>query len=278
MKNFCLLVFLTFCSLTGFAETSQPMCCSIMNNKDFIQITDDEWIYIGETSLYRGTPGTVGYEQLPAKLYVREIGQKLLFRAEYKGEYYAPRFDASNKSYSVTIDGITYRCDVPSISDDHTSSEQPRNSLIGVWKSTEKGYKDLGDIQISNKDGNFFVQMKKAYGLKSTSATVHNDYIEWSLDLNEEYGTWRIQTYTSVGQIIVGDGYSYTDKKKPTGSVVRERSFANKEVLREKYRGRIKDGNLVLSVSYEFLYYNDGNYCFSCAGEQTIDNVIYTQW
>ena len=278
MKNFCLLVFLTFCSLTGFAETSQPMCFSLMHNNDFVQITDDEWIFIGEISLYRGKSGTVGYKQLPAKLYVREISQKLFFRVDYNGEFYAPRIDASNKSYSVTIDGITYRCDVPSITNGGTSTNQPQNELIGVWKSTEKGYRDFGDIQISNKDGNLFVQMKKIYGLKSTSATVHNDYIEWLIDLNEEFGTWKIQTYTFGGQVIVGDGYSYTDKKKPIEDVPHERTFANKEVFREKYRARIKDGNLIISKSFEFLYYNDSKYCFSCEGEQTIDNVIYTQW
>lgn len=113
MKNICFLVLLTFCSLTCIAETTQPMCNSIMHSNDFVQLADDEWIFIGEISLHRGTPGTMGYEQLPTKLYVREIAKKLVYRVEYNGKYYAPRFDASNKTYSVTIDKITWRCDIP---------------------------------------------------------------------------------------------------------------------------------------------------------------------
>ena len=121
--------------------------------------------------------------------------------------------------------------------------------------------------------------MKTPDGLQSEYAKGDDDFIEWSIDVNVEYGEWRVGIYqTGVGQVIVGGGYSYTAKRKPKGGVSRESSFANKEVLRRCYRARIKDGNLIISVYYKYLYYYDNRFCFYCEGDYAINNIIYTQW
>ena len=234
---------------------------------------EDDWILIGEVTLSNYNNSS---ETIKANLYVREVANNLIYRVEYQSTYYATRWHDYSNTYHVTINGITYKCDVPSISNNNTSNNQYQNKLIGVWKSTEKGSRDLGDIQISNKDGKLFIQMKKTNGLQSMFATYNNDDIEWSIDVNVDYGKWQVATYEPyVGPVIVGDGYKYTDRKKPTGVA---RSLANKEVLREYYRARIKDGNLNISISYKYLYYYDNNYCFSCEGDYTINDVIYTKW
>lgn len=236
---------------------------------------DDDWILIGEVTLSNYNNSS---ETIKANLYVRDVAKNLIYRVEYQGSYYATRWHDYSKTYHVTINGITYRCDVPSISNSNTSNHQSQNQLIGVWKSTEKGFRNLGDIQITNKEGKLFVQMKKADGLQSMFATCNSDDIEWSIDVNVDYGEWQVATYEHyVGPVIVGDGYKYTDRRKPNDLSSR---LANKEILREYYRARIKDGNLSISIYYKYLYYNYNNntFCFSCNGDYTINDVIYTKW
>lgn len=235
-----------------------------------------DWILIGEVTLSNYNNSS---ETIKANLYVREVANNLIYRVEYQGTYYATRWHDYSNTYHVTINEKTYRCDVPALSNGNTSNNQSQNKFVGVWKSTEKGIRDFGDIQISNKDGKLYVQIKKTYGLQSKFVTCNNNEIEWSIDVSVDYGKWQVATYEPyVGQVIVGGGYKYSDRRKPIGGVSREYTLANKEVLRECYKARIKDGNLNISISYKYLYYNNSTFCFSCNGDNTIDDVIYTKW
>lgn len=237
---------------------------------------DDNWILIGEVTLSNYNNSS---ETIKANLYVREVANSLIYRVEYQSSYYATRWHDYSNTYHVTINGTTYRCDVPSVSKGNTPTEQAQNKYVGVWKSTENGARDFGDTRIFDKDGKLFIQMKKSNGVQSQFATFNDDYIEWSIDVNVDYGRWQVATYEPyVGSVIVGDGYKYTDRKKPKGYGGREYSLANKEVLREHYHARITDGNLNISRSYEYLYYNNNTFCFSCNGDYTTNDVIYTKW
>lgn len=278
MKRILSTLSLIFASATAIISlTSWDYASLEATSHNYANITaDDNWILIGEVTLSNYNNSS---ETIKANLYVREIANNLIYRVEYQGSYYATRWHDYSNTYHVTINGITYRCDVPSMSNSNSSAIQSQNKLIGVWKSTEKGVRDFGDIQISNKDGKLFVQIKKANGLQSMFATSNNDGIEWSIDVNVDYGKWQVATYEPyVGQVIVGDGYKYTDRRSPLGGVSREHTLANKEILREYYLARIKDGNLSISISYKYLYYNNNTFCFSCNGDYTINDVIYTKW
>lgn len=278
MKKTSFTISLIIVSTTAIITLSSwdysPLEATSLNSTSIA--VDDDWILIGEVTLSNYNNSS---ETIKANLYVREFAKNLIYRVEYQGSYYATRWHDYSNTYHVTINGITYRCDVPSISNSNSSANQSPNKLIGVWKSTEKGFRDFGDIQISNKDGKLFVQIKKANGLQSMFATSNNDDIEWALDVNVDYGKWQVAIYEPyVGQVIVGDGYKYTDRRKPLGGVSREFTLANKEILREYYLAKIKDGNLSISISYKYLYYNNNTFCFSCNGDYTINEVIYTKW
>lgn len=121
----------------------------------------DDWILIGEVTLSNYNNSS---ETIKANLYVREVANNLIYRVEYQGTYYATRWHDYSNTYHVTINEKTYRCDVPALSNGNTSNNQSQNKFVGVWKSTEKGIRDFGDIQISNKDGKLYVQIKKHMG------------------------------------------------------------------------------------------------------------------
>lgn len=106
----------------------------------FQAIEDDSWILIGEVTLthYSQSPETI-----IAKLYIREIGQKLIYRVEYQGEYYATRWHDDSKTYYVTINGKTYRCDVPAISSNDNNDNRDVGKLAGKWKDNVGWYVDI---------------------------------------------------------------------------------------------------------------------------------------
>lgn len=272
MKRYLFTLSLIFVSLTAIISLCSWDYAPLESTSHNASGTtaDEDWILIGEVTLSNYNTG----ETIKGNLYVREIANKLIYRVEYQGSYYATRWHDSFQIYLVTINGKNYKCDVPAISNGNTSTDQPQNTFIGVWKAVDR---DFGDIQISNKDGKLFVQMKKTNGLQSKFATCNNNYIEWSIDLNVDYGEWRVSN-KGYGQVIEGNGINYTDRMKPDGTVTRESSLANKEVLREQYKASIKDGNLNISISYKYYYFYDNRYCFSCNEHYRINNVIYTKW
>lgn len=231
--------------------------------------SDDEWILIGEVTLSNYNNSN---ETIKANLYVREIGQKLIYRIEYQGSYYATRWHDYSQTYHVTINEKTYRCDVPAISNGGPSDNKTGlQRFVGVWKSSET---DFGDIQISFKDNKLFLQQKTAQGLKSSFPNVSDDVIKWSIDVSEDYGKWFTQ-YTSSGDyIILGEGLTWQDKAIAKNI---SRNQANREVLKFNYSARLKNGNLEITQEYSFLYYYDRDYAFYYENDSKI-RATYTQW
>lgn len=237
--------------------------------------TDDDWVLIGEVTLSNFNNSS---ETIKANLYVREIANNLIYRVEYQGTYYATRWHDNSQTYHITINDKTYRCDVPTMSNGSSSDNKTGlQRYVGVWKSTAKDLStgtDFGDIHISIKDSKLFVQQKTVDGLKSSNPQVYDNYIKWSVNVNEDYGKWSAQN-TSHGDIVLGEGITWNDKAyiKRNSSI----NKANREVLRYYYTAQLKDGNLEISRTYTFLYYYDKEFVFSRDGNYK-GYAIYTQW
>ena len=236
---------------------------------------DDDWILIGEVTLSNYNNSS---ETIKANLYAREIAKNLIYRVEYQGSYYATRWHDNSQTYHITINGKTYKCDVPVMSNGSSSDNKTGlQRYVGVWKSTAKELStgtDFGDIHISVKDNKLLVQQKTSDGLKSSHPQVYDNYIKWSADANEDYGKWFAQN-TSYGEIVLGEGITWNDRayiKRHCG-----RNEANREVLRYYYTAQLKDGNLEISRTYSFLYYYDRELVFSRDGDYK-GYATYTQW
>ncbi len=245
--------------------------CTINIIKD---IADDEWVYVGEISVHSGIPGTVGYSKLPVNLYVRELGNTLIYRIEYKGQYYAAGWNSNSNAYIVTINNCSYVCDIPSPSNNSSSTEKTGlQRFVGVWKPNESF---LGDIHISIKDGKLFVEMKTSNGIKSSFAEVRDEQIIWSVKVNEDYGKYRAQ-YTSSGKyILLDEGHSYQDKEY-LEDVNSFNTQANREVLWDIYYGRLNNGNLDVKMNWKYTYFNNNEYVFY-REHKSSKTSTYTQW
>ncbi len=110
----------------------------------FSEVNDD-WILIGEVSLSNYNSG---YEPITAKLYVREIAKELIYRVEYQGAFYATRWHDDSKTYHVTINGKTYRCDVPVNSTENETESGNSAKFVGKWKLGHLGW--YMDISFNN--------------------------------------------------------------------------------------------------------------------------------
>lgn len=233
------------------------------------KIADDDWILIGEVTLSNYNNSS---EIIKANLYVREIAHNLIYRVEYKGSYYSTRWHDYSQTYHVTINEKTYRCDVPVIQNESSSDNKTGlQRFVGVWKSLETGF---GDIQIVIKDKKLFLQQKTAQGLKSSFPRVSNDVIEWSIEVNEDYGKWDTQYTSSGNYIILGDGLTWQDKAIALNI---RRNRANREILKFDYSGRLKDGNLEITREYSYIYYYDRDYAFYWKNDSKVQ-ATYTQW
>lgn len=241
---------------------------SISHNSANIS-ADDDWILIGEVTLFNYNNSS---ETIKANLYVREIAQNLIYRVEYQGSYYATRWHDYSQTYHVTINGKTYRCDVPAISNGSSSDNKTGlQRFVGVWKSSET---DFGDIQIIIKENKLFLQQKTAQGLKSSFPSISNDVIEWSFEINEDYGKWNTQYTSSGNYIILGDGLTWQDKAIALNI---SRNRANREILKYNYSGRLKNGNLEITREYSYIYYYDRDYAFYWKNDLKA-RATYTQW
>ena len=97
---------------------------------------DDDWILIGEVTLSNYNNSS---ETIKANLYAREIAKNLIYRVEYQGSYYATRWHDNSQTYHITINGKTYKCDVPVMSNGSSSDNKTGlQRYVGVWKSTAK--------------------------------------------------------------------------------------------------------------------------------------------
>lgn len=252
---------------------SAPLKATSHNSAN--KTADDDWILIGEVTLSNYNNSS---ETIKANLYVREVAKNLIYRVEYQGTYYATRWHDFSQTYHITINGKTYRCDVPAMSNGLSSDNKSGlQRYVGVWKSAVKEVStgtDFGDIHISIKDSKLFVQQKTIDGLKSSNPQVYDNYIKWSVDANEDYGKWSAQ-HTSHGDIVLGEGITWNDK-----AYIKRNSRlnkANREVLRYYYTAQLKDGNLEISRTYSFLYYYDRELVFSRDGDYK-GYATYTQW
>lgn len=107
-------------SISAFAKHSWPMGSLLeqswslnlleLNNSGETLAGDDDWILVGEVVLsvsYRQVSNTV-----KANLYIREVANKIIYRIEYNGNFYAVGKgynEVDNVTYYyVTIGNVTY--------------------------------------------------------------------------------------------------------------------------------------------------------------------------
>lgn len=137
---------------------------------------NDDWILLGEVTL---SNYYLGYEPIIAKLYVREIAKKLIYRVEYRGEFYATRWHDDSKSYHVTINGKTYRCDVPVNSTENELESGSYVKFVGKWKLRGLGW--YVDISFSNGKYSFNLNpdiIKEVVEFQETSNGIVFTYVE----------------------------------------------------------------------------------------------------
>lgn len=92
---------------------------------------NDDWILLGEITL---SNHNLSSDKIIAKLHVRELAKKLIYRVEYQGKLYATIWHEDSKTYHVTINGKTYRCDVPVFSNEEDSDNKSSAKYVGKWK------------------------------------------------------------------------------------------------------------------------------------------------
>lgn len=159
----------------------------------FVIGTDDEWILIGEVTLSNYYESS---ETIKANLYVREVANNLIYRVEYQGAYYATRWHDYSKTYHVTINDKTYRCDVPATS---SETSPTKNTFEGVWNATDnEGY--VSSISITRNGDKYLVKIKSHNKLYTTNdaylsdGKLHGNVLEF-----KNYGEWKISNYHNSG-------------------------------------------------------------------------------
>ena len=114
---------------------------------------ENDWILLGEAPLSNY------YQEediITAKLYVREIATKIICRVEYQGKYHATRWDNGLKSYIVTINGKTYKYDIPLDMGNEENENNDNAKLVGKWGFSSDGDWYI-DISYSNGEYKFFL-------------------------------------------------------------------------------------------------------------------------
>ena len=146
MKRIIITTIAILVSIANFAATNVLMESSVKENGSNQASENDGWIQIGEITLSNYYDKT---ETIKANLQVREIGQNLIYRVEYQGEYYATRWHDYSNTYHVTINGTTYRCDVPANSSvrDNNGDNGDKAKFVGKWRLGQMGwYVDISYI------------------------------------------------------------------------------------------------------------------------------------
>lgn len=144
---------------------------------------NDEWILLGEVTL---SNYYTGYEPITAKLYVREIAKKLIYRVEYQGEFYATRWHDVSKTHHVTINGKTYRCDVPISSSDDNNEKNKSAKFVGRWGSDSSNW--LVEISYNGGSYSFKLNISNDY-TRTVISEKSNEVIytsEWKIDHSPE--------------------------------------------------------------------------------------------
>ncbi len=141
----------------------------------FSEVNDD-WILLGEVTLSNYYSG---YEPIIAKLYVREIARKLIYRVEYQGDFYATSWHDDSKTYHVTINSKTYRCDVPANSTENETESRNSANFVGKWRLGKLGW--YVDISFSNGRYSFYLNpdiIKEIVEFQETSNGIVFTYVE----------------------------------------------------------------------------------------------------
>ena len=120
MKKMFFIIFVLMLTVNSFAKQSWPMesCPEYcwfqnlveQNNREKNLTNDDDWILVGEVLLSDGY--RQAQKQIKANLYIREVANKIIYRIEYNGKFYAVSksySQATNETYYyVTIGNETY--------------------------------------------------------------------------------------------------------------------------------------------------------------------------
>ena len=114
---------------------------------------NDDWIFLGEVTLSNYSSG---YEPIIAKLYVREIARKLIYRVEHQGVFYATIWHDNSKTYHVTINSKTYICDVPANYTENETESRNSANFVGKWRFVGK-QEWYVDISFSNGRYSFYL-------------------------------------------------------------------------------------------------------------------------
>lgn len=138
MKKICTITILavvtfTFASVPSLPANSyfMPVCTGSSSLDISRVVEDDGWILIGEVTL---SNYYLGNEPIVAKLYVREIAKKLIYRVEYQGVFYATRWHEKSNTYHVTINGETYIYDDPANYTNKETDSGNSAKFVGKWK------------------------------------------------------------------------------------------------------------------------------------------------
>lgn len=149
MKRLIIIAVVMICVTANIAATNIMMESNLSEQNSNKTTEDDGWIIIGEVTLSNIHQYS---DTIIAQLYVREIANKLIYRVGYKGDFYSTRWHDDSKTYHVTVNGKTYRCDVPAGS---STEDDSRNEakFVGKWRLGRSGW--YVDISYSNGKYNY---------------------------------------------------------------------------------------------------------------------------
>jgi len=153
--------------------------------------------------------------------------------------------------------------------------------FVGIWTPSNKGW--IGNIKISLKDGNLFVQMKTDEGLKQTAnVTSRGNEITWSYVDETNYGKWYLGMWiwASTGEreeCILVDNGNGTHGTNGAPTKIYKRGRANREVNYWGFRGILNDGNLEVSSKYWGEYFDNRDLLFEQSSNYT-SYSIFTNW
>ena len=242
--------------------------------------TEDDWILIGEVTLSNYNNSS---ETIKVNLYVREVANNLIYRVEYQGTYYATRWHDYSNTYHVTINGITYRCDVPAVSTGN-DNETPKTKKVfeGVWDATDKdGY--ISSIFITSNGEKYLVKIKSYNKLFTTNdAYVNNGKIHGSVLEFKNYGEWEISNYYNSGNtcyVTEIEGYKTSRiseiPKRNVSDYSQKATFLDFVMY---FEGEIKDGDLKIHAwhTYEWGRQNYRRMFFEVTPTQIFQT--FTNW
>lgn len=150
MRRYIIATALFIVTSLAWSATWLPLC---LPNAEALQVAvrteDDDWILLGETPLSNYYQND---DVITAKLYLREIATKIIYRVEYQARYYATRWDKDSKSLIVTINEKTYKCDVPTQSEVDDDEKNESAKFVGKW-----GFSGVEEwfVEITYKNGDY---------------------------------------------------------------------------------------------------------------------------